>query len=112
MGLDENAKLALKELQVALKSLYDPTPPRLMVYGSYIRRQATEASDLDVLLLYPSTMIQPGRKIARLSAVLANLNLRYQVLISIVPATEEDYRLASGSFWSNVRKEGFLVEAI
>lgn len=111
MDLDNNVRLALRELQTALKSLYDQNTPRLIVYGSYGRQQATETSDIDIMLLYPSA-IQPGREIDRLSGVLADLNLRYQVLISVFPATEKDFHHASGAFWKNVREEGFLVGAI
>lgn len=110
-GLDKNTKLALRELQKALSSLYGEKTPRIVVYGSTAREQATDSSDVDVMLLYPSR-VQPGREIARLSAILADLNLRYQVLISVVPASEEEYRETLGSFWSNVRKEGIPIDAI
>jgi hypothetical protein len=60
-------------------------------------------------LLYPRT-IQPGREIRRVSAILANLNLRYQVLISVLPAKESDFQQAGGVFWHNLRNEGVPVE--
>lgn len=109
--MDQNTTLALRELQKALSSLYGIKAPRVFVYGSTAREQATDSSDIDVLLLYPYT-VQPGREIARLSPVLADLNLRYQVLISILPTTEEDFRDAPGSFWGNVRKEGIPIGAV
>ena len=110
-GLDRSAKRALGELQAAVAGLYDQNTPTIVVYGSYVRQQATESSDIDVLLLYPAK-IEPGREIDRLSAVLADLNLGYQVLISVVPVTEEDFRHASGAFWRNVRREGIPIDAV
>lgn len=101
-------KTALRVLQSELKKLYGEKTPRILVYGSYARDEAEPESDIDVLLLYTEE-IHPGVEIRRLSSILADLNLRYQVLISIVPASEKQYRYARGSFWKNVRREGFLL---
>ena len=83
----------------------------MLVYGSYARGDEKPDSDLDVLLLYSQT-IQPGKEIERLSAILASLNLRYQVLISILPANESDYQKDAGALWRNLRREGVPVERI
>ena len=68
-------------------------------------------SDIDILLLYPRA-VRPGKEIKRVSAILAKLNLRYQVLISVLPAREADYQRATGAFWQNLRKEGVSIEQI
>jgi len=71
---------ALRDLQAALRQLYGPQAPRLLLYGSYARGEANEASDVDVLLVYPE-QVPAGGEIQRLCGILADLNLRYQVLI-------------------------------
>jgi predicted nucleotidyltransferase len=104
-------RYALHELQAELRQLYGKRSPKILVYGSYARNEENIASDVDVLLLYPEP-IRPGYEIQRMSGVLADLNLRYQVLISILPVEEANYRNEEGVFWQNLRQEGVPIERI
>ena len=106
-----NVRAALSELQAALQRLYGQDAPAIVVYGSHARRQAHVASDIDVLLLY-SKPVRRGREIQRVSQILADLNLKRQVLISILPATLADYDNPGSPFWANVRQEGVSLDAI
>jgi predicted nucleotidyltransferase len=102
---------ALQELQTALADLYGEESPAMILYGSQARGEATEASDIDLLLIYPK-VISAGSEIRQISPILANLNLRYQVLISILPVSKSDYLASSGMFWKNVHREGISVHAV
>jgi predicted nucleotidyltransferase len=104
-------RAALSELQAALQKLYGQDAPALVIYGSHARRQAQLESDIDVLLLYAKD-VQRGREIQRVSPILADLNLRYHVLISILPATAADYGDGASPFWMNVRREGVRLDAL
>jgi uncharacterized protein len=95
---------ALGELQHSLKRLYGKKAPLILIYGSYARNQAHVDSDIDVLLLYPYD-IHPAEEIQRVSAILADLNLRYQILISVLPAPIIKYQNSQEIFWKNVRQE-------
>jgi predicted nucleotidyltransferase len=57
---------ALRDLQAALRQLYGPQAPSLLLYGSYARGEANEASDVDVLLVYPE-QVPAGGEIQRLA---------------------------------------------
>lgn len=105
------ARSALLELQAGLKKLYGSSAPLLLVYGSYARQEANPDSDIDVLLVYPSD-IRPGEEIHRVSALLADLNLRYQVLVSVLPTSKNQYQSAEGGFWQNIRREGRTIDAL
>ena len=105
----QTVRAALHDLDAELHKLYKARAPLMLVYGSYARGEESTNSDVDILLLYPQT-IRPGQEIRRVSTILAQLNLRYQVLISILPVKESDYRQAPGVFWENLRKEGVPVE--
>ncbi len=109
----ERAELrtVLGELQAGLQKLYGKSAPAIILYGSYARGQAHNDSDIDILLIYPKD-IYPGEEIRRVSSVLADLNLRYGVLISVLPATEGEYRNSTEMFWRNVRRERIPIEAI
>ena len=102
---------ALHELQAMLRQLYGQRSPKLLIYGSYARKDEKVASDVDVLLLY-SEPIRPGYEVQLMSEILADLNLRYQELISILPVEEANYRTAEGIFWQNLRQEGIPIERI
>jgi uncharacterized protein len=101
----------LKELQAGLKSLYGKNTPVLLVYGSYARAEAHPESDIDVLLIYPYD-VRPAEEIQRVSAILADLNLHYQALISVLPASQNKYQYSQETFWKNVRREGIPSEII
>lgn len=104
-------RAALRELQVELRQLYSSRVPEVLVYGSYARGEETPASDIDILLLF-SQAVQPGEEIQRLGLILSRLNLRYQVLISILPARKADYQRNSSPFWQNLRQEGISIDQI
>ncbi len=104
-------RAALRELQTGLNRLYGKNSPAILVYGSYARGQAKPDSDVDILLIY-SKDIHPPSEIQRVSEILADLNLRYQVLISVLPISERNYRDSQGAFWKNVRQEGIPIESL
>ncbi|KAF0106378.1 MAG: nucleotidyltransferase [Anaerolineaceae bacterium] len=107
---DPNVKNALRDLLAAMRELYGGRAPRALLYGSQARGDATDASDVDVLLVYPDP-IRPSEEIGRLETVLADLNLSYGVLISILPVSSREYRRATGPLWKNIKNEGVLLDA-
>lgn len=107
---DRPVRQALRELEAGLLDLYSSYPPRLVVYGSYARDEATQDSDLDLLLLY-SHPVNASLEIGRIVPLLAELNLRYGLLISVLPVSEHDYREGKRPFLRNVRQEGVAIGA-
>lgn len=107
----DRTQAALKRLSASLQALYGPDAPRLVVYGSEARNEAKETSDVDVLLIYRHA-IKRGEEIRRLSSVLADLNLDYDLLISVLPVAETEYQTATEPFWRNVRREGVTFERL
>jgi predicted nucleotidyltransferase len=106
---DPILRATLRDFQCGLHQIYGPNPPRIILYGSYARGEAHEDSDIDLVLLFRH-QIAPPEEIDRISYLLADLNLEYQMLVSIVPTTEERYKTASDPFWRNVRREGIEIE--
>jgi uncharacterized protein len=100
---------ALRDLQAALGKLYGLHAPQMLLYGSYARGDANETSDVDVLLVYPAP-VSSGNEIKRLGGILADLNLRYQVLISVLPANQQDLQTEHNAFWDNIRREGIAFD--
>ncbi len=81
----------------------------MLLYGSHARGEARDNSDVDLLLIYRHP-INRGAEIRRLGSVLADLNLDYQLLISVLPIAEAEFQSATGPFWTNVRREGVSLE--
>ncbi len=102
---------ALKNFSDSLQGIYGSDAPQLVIYGSEARGQATGTSDIDILLVYERA-VNPGEEIRRLSAVLADINLDYDLLISVLPVAEAEYQTATGPFWRNVRREGVMLERL
>ncbi|MBN1538211.1 MAG: nucleotidyltransferase domain-containing protein [Anaerolineales bacterium] len=102
-------KAAILDFQAELRKIYGRSAPMVLIYGSYARREENADSDVDILLIYKNK-IQPGKEIQRISSVLSDLNLRYQVLISVLPGTEYEYQSAKGMLWQNLRQESIPIE--
>jgi uncharacterized protein len=107
----QNTRKALRKLQSALSKQYGTGAPKILVYGSYARREANLDSDIDILLIYPND-IRSGREIYSLSSTLSELNLRYQVLISLLPIYEAEFERSTDPFWSKIRQEGIPFETV
>jgi len=109
--LSENTRNALLSLASVLKKHYGNHAPRMLIYGSWARGKAQTASDVDVLLLF-SSRISPGLEIRRISKDLADINIQYGALISILPVYELDFLENTGPFWKNVKQEAVTLESI
>ncbi len=53
-------RAVMLDLQLGLKALYAEQSPEIVLYGSQARGDATEESDVDVVLVF-SSPVQPGR---------------------------------------------------
>ncbi|TAM45057.1 MAG: nucleotidyltransferase domain-containing protein [Gammaproteobacteria bacterium] len=98
----------LQELSAALRGRYGDRYVRLWLYGSEARGEAHAESDVDVLLVLREVN-HPTREIDHIADILADFNLRYGVLLSILPVAENTLKTAEGPFWRNVRREGIAA---
>ncbi len=96
---------ALRSLAADLRSLYGDATLELVLYGSQARGDARPESDVDVLLLFREP-VRASAEIRRVSPLLAEINLRYGMLISVLPTDTQTFESAEGAFWSNIRREG------
>lgn len=110
VGLDDDlARLTLRDFQAGLASLYGTEAPTIVAYGSYARHEATEDSDLDLLLVF-ARPVTSSEEIRQVAPLLAELNLRYGMLLSVLPVSRDEYQEGEGPFWRNVRREGVPID--
>jgi predicted nucleotidyltransferase len=105
---DADLQTALPDLKQALRDTYGDRLLRLILFGSQARGQAGPESDVDVAVLVDGE-IEPSREIDRLGYILADLNLRYGLLISVLPLSAQTFEMAEGPFWRNLREEGIAI---
>jgi predicted nucleotidyltransferase len=103
-----NLDSILQELSTALRMRYGDRYHGLLVYGSEARGEARPDSDVDLLLILRDVN-RPSREIDRIADILADFNLRYGVLLSVLPVDENTLKTAEGPFWRNVRREGLAA---
>ena len=99
----------LQELIDSLRILYGAQLKRIILYGSYARGEATAESDLDVLIVLDRQLQNVYHEVSRLVPLIAELNLKYEVLPSCIPVSYEEYEKAKTPLLMNVRSEGIVV---
>ena len=97
-------KEAIEEFKKEIKKLYGNRLKHIILYGSYARGCATEDSDIDLLIVLEGK-VKPGEEIDRMIEIITKINLRYNVLISVYPISEEDYKKVNSPLLINVRRE-------
>jgi len=101
-------KKILKEFRKEIEKLYGKRLKDAILYGSWARGEATEGSDIDVLIVLEGK-VTPGKEIDRIIDVITEINLKYGVLISVYPVSEEDFPTVNSPLLINVRREGVSV---
>jgi len=98
-------KKILSEFKEEIEKLYRKRLKRIILYGSWARGEATEESDIDVLIVLKGKVII-GKEIDRMINIITDINLKYGVLISVYPVSDDDYSTINSPLLLNVRKEG------
>lgn len=91
-----------------LAELYGKKLKSVVLYGSWARAEATEKSDIDLLVALEGK-IKPGLEIDRMVDIITEINLEHQVLLSVYPVSENDYHVLKSPILMNIRKEGIEV---
>lgn len=98
-------KKLLEEFKKEVEQIYGDKLKQVILYGSHARGDFTEGSDIDLLILLEGKVV-PGKEIDRMIDIITDINLKYGVLISVYPVSEEDYTNVNSPLLINVRREG------
>ena len=80
-------------------------PIGLVLFGSYARGDAEPGSDIDILVVLYGD-VNTSEEIARTSEMVANISLRYDVVVSLVFMSQHRYDNERSPFLINIRREG------
>jgi len=106
--MDPKVKRLVDQVKAFLHERYGDGIKRVILYGSHARGEATEDSDVDVLVLTDSSL-NPSEVRASLSDLLYDIILEEGELVSVVAIPEEHFENYSSPFTVNVKKEGMIV---
>jgi len=100
-----NIKPILTDFKKRIRPLYGDKFKQLVLFGSWARNQATDDSDIDVAVVLGG-QIKPGLEIDRMIDVITDINLESNVLLSVYPVSEDDFRNRQSPLLINIRREG------
>jgi predicted nucleotidyltransferase len=104
----KNLEKIITEFRQALEKLYGDKLINLVLYGSQARGDATEDSDIDMMVILKSP-VSHGDEIFRMGEVKNQINLKYDQLISVLPISEEDFLFKNTPLLENIRREGIAL---
>ena len=91
----------LKEFKQEIVTLYGDRLKQLLLYGSWARDSATDDSDIDLAVVLDGE-VAPGHEIDKMIDIITEINLKYNVLISIYPVSEKDYKSVNSPLLLNL----------
>jgi predicted nucleotidyltransferase len=107
-NLTEKEKQAVKELIDELKKLYGDNLSRVILYGSKARGDATEDSDIDILVVLKKIQnFSLERK--KVKEISWRLSYKYDLLLSIIIRSEQEYMRKDTPLLMNIEKEGIVL---
>jgi len=88
--------------------MYGGKIKKVILYGSYVRGEATRDSDIDILVLVDESL-NPFEVRESLSSLLFDILLEEGELVSVIAIPEHFFENYNSPFMLNVRKEGVIT---
>lgn len=101
-------KSLMEKMKKGLSSLYGPRLKAVYLFGSYARGDYHEGSDLDVMIVLDNYKSY-WEELVRSAELASNLSLEYDVTVSRMIMTEEQWKKGELPVLMNVRAEGVLA---
>ena len=99
----------VREFKAALQVLYGDRLRDVVLYGSYVRGDYDDESDIDLMVLLNDETVNTYAEIRNITAVETGFLLKYGFPISPLPVSYKKYAVSLGGVYQNARKEGLLV---
>ncbi|MEH1769947.1 MAG: nucleotidyltransferase domain-containing protein [Nostoc sp.] len=106
--LSQPISTVLPQIHKNLKQLYGEQLDKLILFGSQARGTAQTDSDIDILIVLKD-VFNYSQESEKISQIIADLCLEYNVLISCAFATSEQLENYNSGFFRNVRQDGLLI---
>lgn len=108
---DIKARKVLEKIDASMMELFKDKLKNIILYGSYARNENTSESDIDVMVLVDETEYKIREYEDRITDIMVDLSLEYDVVVSIYIQSVEEYKKQAKAlpFLMNVQKEGINV---
>ncbi|MBN1525748.1 MAG: nucleotidyltransferase domain-containing protein [Spirochaetales bacterium] len=101
-------KNVINTISPRLQKRMQGTLVRIILYGSCARNEANDDSDIDIALVIDRD-VSPGEIIEQVADIINDINLDFNVLVSVYPVSEKKYNNTNSPLLLNIRKEGKTV---
>lgn len=94
-----------------IKTIYGNHLQKIILYGSYARGDATDSSDIDIMILVDLEDQEMKEYFDQLSDITFDINLDYDVMIMPIVKNIKhfDYWSEAYPFYKNINKEGVAL---
>lgn len=106
--MDQETRSLISQVKAHLIKMYGERIKKVILYGSYVRGEATKDSDIDVLVLVDESL-NPFEVRESLSDLLFDILLEEGELVSVMAIPEHLFENYDSPFMLNVRKEGIIA---
>ena len=106
--MDERIKSLINQLKAQLIEMYGERIKKIILYGSFVRGEATRDSDIDILVLVDESL-NPFEVRESISDLLYDILLDEGELISVIAVPEDLFENYNSPFMLNVKKEGLVA---
>ena len=96
----------LSDFKHEAQRLYQDRLADIYLFGSYARGDATEQSDVDLLVVLNDETIAPFKELDMMADMTYQLCLDYDTLVAVVPATRLRFEQLASPLYKNVKREG------
>ena len=98
----------LQKVKAKLEAIYGDRLRGMVLYGSWARGEATDGSDIDLLILLDSVQ-NPVSELDEYSKEIHEIDLEYDVVISTVPVDEVQFSVLKLPLFICARREGISL---
>ncbi len=103
--MDERIKSLVNRIKIYLQKMYSDNIKKVILYGSHVRGDATNDSDIDILVLVDQSL-NPFEVRESLGDLLFDIFLEEGELVSVIVIPENFFETYNSPFMLNVKKEG------
>lgn len=99
----------LSDFKTKMMSIYGNRLNKIYLFGSYARGEATQHSDIDLLVILYDESIDVFQELTAISDVAFSLSLEYEELIGAVVTTNAQFTSLSEPLFQEILKDGIVL---
>ena len=98
----------LTEFKKILKQLYGKNLSKLIIYGSYVRGEEKNDSDVDIAIILKK-IDNLYKEIDKINDLTYELDIKNNIILDFQPISEEKFNTEELSFYNIIKSEGIVI---